>query len=80
LQAAFWEWGKLLESGQLATVTQAPISFAIASMAGFGVNALAVTVIKLTSSLTLKVGNHNESQLLPHLSHKHIHPATDHPG
>uniref|UniRef100_A0A7S0RY75 Sugar phosphate transporter domain-containing protein n=1 Tax=Chlamydomonas leiostraca TaxID=1034604 RepID=A0A7S0RY75_9CHLO len=55
VQALIWEWGQLVSTGALSIVGQYPLHFALAACAGFGVNALAILVIKLASSLTLKV-------------------------
>uniref|UniRef100_A0A7S0WQ47 Sugar phosphate transporter domain-containing protein n=1 Tax=Chlamydomonas leiostraca TaxID=1034604 RepID=A0A7S0WQ47_9CHLO len=54
-QALVWEWGPLVRAGALAQVAANPYHFATAAVAGFSVNALAIAVIKLSSSLTLKV-------------------------
>lgn len=56
VQAMIWEWGQLLDGGDLIVIAQYPLHFVGAACAGFGVNALAILVIKLASSLTLKVG------------------------
>ena len=53
-----FESSTLMKSGALRLVSEHPGKFAAAALAGFGVNGLAILVIKLASSLTLKVGLH----------------------
>lgn len=56
LQAILSEWDRILGSGAYLLVLAHPAKFLAAGLAGFGVNGLAIIVIKLASSLTLKVG------------------------
>ena len=55
LLAVAFEWKGLLEQRAWRLALENPATFILAAFAGFGVNALAILVIKLTSSLTLKV-------------------------
>eukprot|EP01025_Chloroclados_australasicus_P044477 TRINITY_DN4823_c0_g1_i1.p2 TRINITY_DN4823_c0_g1~~TRINITY_DN4823_c0_g1_i1.p2 ORF type:complete len:237 (+),score=22.72 TRINITY_DN4823_c0_g1_i1:445-1155(+) len=55
LGAFILEGSSLLNSGDLSIIAQNPFLFAQAAMLGFGVNLLSLVVIKLTSSLTLKI-------------------------
>lgn len=57
LQAGIWEWGQLLSEGAYVLMAQHPAKFALAALAGYGVNMLAIMVIHLASSLTLKVSS-----------------------
>jgi hypothetical protein len=50
-----FELPSLLQHNALAIAAAHPLHFLAASLTGFVLNALAVLVIKLTSSLTLKV-------------------------
>ena len=54
-QASFLEWPSLLSGGHYAIMLHHPAHFLAAAVAGFGVNMLAILVIQLASSLTLKV-------------------------
>jgi len=53
--AAVFELSPLLTTGAYRMVLEHPGKFLAAALAGFGVNCLAILVIKLASSLTLKV-------------------------
>ena len=55
LLAVAFEWRQLVEQRSWTLAVDNPVTFLLAAFAGFGVNALAILVIKLTSSLTLKV-------------------------
>lgn len=55
LQAGVWELAPILRTGALSQMVSHPLHFLVAALSGFGVNILAILVIKLTSSLTLKV-------------------------
>ncbi|MEW5304527.1 MAG: hypothetical protein WDW38_011162 [Sanguina aurantia] len=55
LLAALSEWPHLIQSSSYLLLLRHPLEFAAAAVAGFGVNTLAILVIKVTSSLTLKV-------------------------
>ncbi|EFJ40448.1 hypothetical protein VOLCADRAFT_99715 [Volvox carteri f. nagariensis] len=55
LKASYLEWPKLLRQQHYLVVPLHPYSFAAAACCGFLVNLLAIVVIKLASSLTLKV-------------------------
>lgn len=55
LMAVAFEWRQIVEQRAWRLAEANPITFVLAAFAGFGVNALAILVIKLTSSLTLKV-------------------------
>ena len=56
-QAVVLESGSIVKSRAYLLVLEHPVKFAAAALAGFGVNGLAILVIKLASSLTLKVSN-----------------------
>lgn len=55
LLALLTEWDHIMIKGAHLLIVQHPIKFAAAALAGFGVNTLAILVIKMASSLTLKV-------------------------
>ena len=59
-QAMVFEWQRLLSSGSYLLVAQHPGTFLAVALAGFSVNCLAILVIKLASSLTLKVRQRSE--------------------
>jgi len=55
IMALFLEWPQLYSAQAYLLVGEHPLKFLITAVTGFGVNALAILVIKLASSLTLKV-------------------------
>lgn len=54
-QALFWEWRKVWTLHAWTAVMDQPVPFMTYAVAGFGVSLLATWVVKLASSLTLKV-------------------------
>ncbi len=54
LQTVVLDWNHLVASNAILLLMLNPIKFIMAAFAGFGVNSLAILVIKLASSLTLK--------------------------
>ncbi|GLI66860.1 hypothetical protein VaNZ11_010847 [Volvox africanus] len=55
VQASYMEWPQLLRQRRYLAIPAHPYNFAAAACCGFFVNMLAILVIKLASSLTLKV-------------------------
>ncbi|GIL68471.1 hypothetical protein Vafri_21743 [Volvox africanus] len=55
VQASYMEWPQLLRQRHYLAIPAHPYNFAAAACCGFFVNMLAILVIKLASSLTLKV-------------------------
>ncbi len=56
LASALTEWRGMAERGGLHVMAAHPVAFLVAACIGFGVNALAMSVISRASALTLKVG------------------------
>mmetsp|Transcript_27491 Transcript_27491/g.65139 ORF Transcript_27491/g.65139 Transcript_27491/m.65139 type:complete len:151 (+) Transcript_27491:358-810(+) len=53
--SALWEWQHIWDEGALQLVKQRPLLFALSGGLGFAVNILSLWVIRLASSLSLKV-------------------------
>jgi hypothetical protein len=63
IQASYMEWPKLVRQRDYLTVPLHPYSFVAAACCGFMVNMLAIMVIKLASSLTLKVRHEGDLRI-----------------